>query len=75
VLDLYTKPIPLDPDVDVELLARATPGFSGADLANLVNKAALYASVYIYVYTYIYLFIYIHTYIHIFIYIYVYLCI
>lgn len=44
VLDLYTKPVPLDTDVDIEVLARATPGFSGADLANLVNKAALHAS-------------------------------
>lgn len=44
VLDLYTKPIPLSPNVDIELLARATPGFSGADLYNLVNKAALHAS-------------------------------
>mmetsp|Transcript_7388 Transcript_7388/g.22831 ORF Transcript_7388/g.22831 Transcript_7388/m.22831 type:complete len:727 (+) Transcript_7388:104-2284(+) len=44
VLELYTKPVPLDSDVDLEVLARATPGFSGADLSNLVNKAALHAS-------------------------------
>ena len=44
VLELYTKPVPLDPDVEIEVIARATPGFSGADLSNLVNVAALHAS-------------------------------
>jgi len=44
VLELYTKPVPLDTDVEIEVIARATPGFSGADLSNLVNVAALHAS-------------------------------
>ncbi|MDD5558681.1 ATP-dependent zinc metalloprotease FtsH [Candidatus Methylomirabilis sp.] len=41
ILRVHTKKIPLDADVDLTLLARGTPGFSGADLANLVNEAAL----------------------------------
>jgi len=44
ILDLYSKPIPLDPNVDLEVISRATPGFSGADLNNLMNVAALKAS-------------------------------
>ena len=44
ILDLYAKPVPLDRDVDLEKIARATPGFSGADLSNLMNVAALKAS-------------------------------
>ena len=44
ILDLYAKPVPLDDQVDLELIARATPGFSGADLSNLMNVAALQAS-------------------------------
>lgn len=44
ILDLYIKPVPVDESVDMELIARATPGFSGADLCNLVNVAALKAS-------------------------------
>jgi len=41
ILDVHTKGKPLDKDVDLEVLARQTPGFSGADLANLVNEAAI----------------------------------
>ena len=41
ILAIHMKRIPVDPDVDVRRLARATPGTSGADLANLVNEAAL----------------------------------
>jgi cell division protease FtsH len=44
VLKVHTKKIPLGEDVDVSVLARGTPGFSGADLANLVNEAALLAA-------------------------------
>ncbi len=41
ILKVHTRKIPLDKDIDLKLLARSTPGFSGADLANLVNEAAL----------------------------------
>jgi cell division protease FtsH len=44
ILQVHTRKIPLSDDVDVSVLARATPGFSGADLANLVNEAALLAA-------------------------------
>ncbi|TAN33766.1 ATP-dependent zinc metalloprotease FtsH, partial [Patescibacteria group bacterium] len=44
ILRVHTKKIPLDADVDLTLLARGTPGFSGADLANLVNESALLAA-------------------------------
>jgi cell division protease FtsH len=44
ILRVHARKIPLSPDVDLSLLARATPGFSGADLANLVNEAALFAA-------------------------------
>src|SRR5438552_1811589 len=44
ILKVHTKKIPLGEDVDVTVLARGTPGFSGADLANLVNEAALLAA-------------------------------
>jgi len=44
ILQVHTRKIPLHDDVDVDVLARATPGFSGADLANLVNEAALAAA-------------------------------
>jgi len=44
ILQVHTKRTPLAPDVDLETLARGTPGFSGADLENLVNEAALHAA-------------------------------
>jgi cell division protease FtsH len=44
ILAVHTKKIPLSDDVDVAVLARGTSGFSGADLANLVNEAALLAA-------------------------------
>ena len=44
ILQVHTRKIPLAADVDVSVLARGTPGFSGADLANLVNEAALVAA-------------------------------
>lgn len=44
ILGIHLKRVPLGSDVDPELLARSTPGFSGADLANLVNEAALIAA-------------------------------
>jgi cell division protease FtsH len=44
ILKVHAKQIPLAADVEVEILARGTPGFSGADLANLVNEAALLAA-------------------------------
>jgi cell division protease FtsH len=44
ILGVHTKKIPLSDDVDVAVLARGTSGFSGADLANLVNEAALSAA-------------------------------
>jgi cell division protease FtsH len=46
ILSVHTKKIPLQEDVDVAILARGTSGFSGADLANLVNEAALNAARY-----------------------------
>ncbi|MEW5977206.1 MAG: ATP-dependent zinc metalloprotease FtsH [Acidobacteriota bacterium] len=46
ILQVHTKKIPLAEDVDISVLARGTPGFSGADLANLVNEAALNAARY-----------------------------
>ncbi|MBK5258650.1 MAG: ATP-dependent zinc metalloprotease FtsH [Thermoanaerobaculia bacterium] len=46
ILRVHTRNIPLADDVDPTLLARGTPGFSGADLANLVNEAALNAARY-----------------------------
>jgi cell division protease FtsH len=46
ILKVHTRKIPLADDVDVHVLARGTPGFSGADLANLVNEAALNAARY-----------------------------
>lgn len=44
IMKVHTRKIPLAPDVDMEVVARGTPGFSGADLANMVNEAALYAA-------------------------------
>jgi len=44
VLRVHTKRFPLGKDVNLEVIARGTPGFSGADLANLVNEAALLAA-------------------------------
>jgi len=44
VLRVHTKRFPLGNDVNLEVIARGTPGFSGADLANLVNEAALLAA-------------------------------
>lgn len=44
ILQLHSKTVPMDVDVDWEVLARGTPGFSGADLANLINEAALKAA-------------------------------
>ncbi len=43
ILKVHTKNKQVDPDLDLELVARGTPGMSGADLANLVNEAALHA--------------------------------
>ncbi len=44
ILEVHTKGKPLAPDVNLEVLAKRTPGFTGADLANLVNEAALLAA-------------------------------
>jgi cell division protease FtsH len=43
ILAVHSRGKPLRPDVDLDVVARATPGFSGADLANLVNEAAIFA--------------------------------
>ncbi|RJP24659.1 MAG: ATP-dependent metallopeptidase FtsH/Yme1/Tma family protein [Candidatus Abyssobacteria bacterium SURF_5] len=44
ILKVHTRNIPIDPSVNLKVLARGTPGFSGADLANMVNEAALLAA-------------------------------
>ena len=46
ILKVHTRKIPLDEKVDVNVIARGTPGFTGADLANIVNEAALNAARY-----------------------------
>jgi cell division protease FtsH len=43
ILRIHTRKVAVDPEIDLRQIARGTPGFSGADLANLVNEAALYA--------------------------------
>jgi cell division protease FtsH len=44
ILKVHSKKVPLGPDVDLRIIARGSPGFSGADLANLVNESALLAA-------------------------------
>ncbi len=44
IIKVHMRKVPLAPDVDAKVIARGTPGFSGADLANLVNEAALLAA-------------------------------
>ncbi len=44
ILQVHTRKVPLAPDVDLEIIARGMPGFSGADLENLVNEGALLAA-------------------------------
>ncbi len=43
ILEIHAKKVAVDPDVDLRQIARGTPGFSGAELANLMNEAALLA--------------------------------
>ncbi|MEE9428712.1 MAG: ATP-dependent zinc metalloprotease FtsH [Paracoccaceae bacterium] len=44
ILQVHARKVPLGPDVDLRIIARGTPGFSGADLANLINESALAAA-------------------------------
>ncbi len=44
ILKIHMRQVPLTPSLDISIIARGTPGFSGADLANLVNEAALFAA-------------------------------
>ena len=43
ILEVHSKDVPMDEDIDLSVLARGTPGFTGADLANLINEGALLA--------------------------------
>lgn len=44
ILKVHIRKVPIDKDINIELIARGTPGFSGADLANLINEATLYTA-------------------------------
>src|SRR5690625_3959613 len=44
ILKVHTRSVPLGPDVDLEQISRTTPGMTGAELANLVNEAAMLAA-------------------------------
>ncbi len=44
ILEVHTKKVPVSKNVDLKVIARGTPGFTGADLANMVNEAALFAA-------------------------------
>ncbi len=44
ILQVHSRKVPVGPDVDISVIARGTPGFSGADLANVINEAALFAA-------------------------------
>ncbi|MDO9515192.1 MAG: ATP-dependent zinc metalloprotease FtsH [Syntrophales bacterium] len=44
IFEVHVKRVPLEPDVNLSVIARGTPGFSGADIENLVNEAALHAA-------------------------------
>ena len=44
ILGVHSRKLPTGPDVDLRIIARGTPGFTGADLSNLVNEAALFAA-------------------------------
>ena len=44
ILKVHARKVPLDESIELSILARGTPGFSGADLANLVNEAALFSA-------------------------------
>ncbi|CAB3976464.1 ATP-dependent zinc metalloprotease FtsH [Candidatus Azoamicus ciliaticola] len=44
ILKVHIRKVPIDKDVNIELIARGTPGFSGADLANLINESTLYTA-------------------------------
>ena len=44
ILNVHMRKVPVGQDIRADILARGTPGFSGADLANLVNEAALFAA-------------------------------
>jgi len=44
ILKIHAKGKPFEPDIDLDLLAKSTPGFTGADLANMLNEGALLAA-------------------------------